>query len=95
MSGFRVTDERANDLKGIYRYIALDNRPAAIRQMAALYQRFDLLGTHPLLGEPRPDLAANLRTFVVGNYVIVYRPADAGVQIARVIHAARDIGSVF
>jgi len=27
----------------------------------------------------------------VGNYVIFYRPARGGAEIARVIHAARDI----
>ena len=68
MRAFRITVEARADIKGIYRYIAVDNRPAAIRQIARLYDRFALLATQPLMGELRPDLAPQLRSFVIGNY---------------------------
>jgi toxin ParE1/3/4 len=47
------------------------------------------------MGQLRQDLAANLRSFSVGNYVILYRPTRTGIDVARVIHAARDIGALF
>jgi toxin ParE1/3/4 len=47
------------------------------------------------MGQQRPELAANLRSYSVGNYVIFYRPVQKGIEIARVIHAARDIGAQF
>lgn len=51
-------------------------------------QTFHLLGSQPLMGQSREDLAANLRSFSVGNYVILYRPAQSGIKVARVLHAA-------
>jgi toxin ParE1/3/4 len=60
-----------------------------------LYEKFTLLSSHALLGESRPDLGKDFRSFVAGNYVIVYRPGSEEIEIARVIHAARDIRSVF
>jgi len=100
MKPFRITADARADLKGIYRYIAFDNRPAAIRQIARLYARFALLATQPLMGELRSELAPHLRSFVVGNYVILYRPVgrareDLGIEIARVLHALREIGNLF
>jgi plasmid stabilization system protein ParE len=33
--------------------------------------------------------------FTSGNYVILYRPTDDGIDIVQVVHAARDLGNVF
>ena len=43
------------------------------------------------MGEKRGDIAPNLRGFCVGNYLILYRPTKTGIEVARVIHAARDV----
>ena len=54
-----------------------------------------LVAGQPLLGRLCPELAPNLRSFPVGNYVIFYRPIDNGIEVARVLHGARDIDSLF
>jgi hypothetical protein len=48
-------------------------------------------------GQPdcRRPADSHLRSFSVGNYVVFYRPMQSGVEVVRVIHAARDIGVQF
>jgi toxin ParE1/3/4 len=97
MRDFRLSPQASIDLEGIWDYIGIekDNPTAAFRQIEMLYEKFVVLALHPLLGESREDLGLNLRSFVAGNYVIVYQPTPEEVEIARVIHAARDIRSMF
>jgi toxin ParE1/3/4 len=86
-----------SDLDEIWDYLGIqkDNPAAAARQTEMLFEKLFLLTTHPLLGEARPDLGDNLRSFVAGNYVVVYRVGGATLEIVRIIHAARDIRSLF
>jgi toxin ParE1/3/4 len=95
MSEYRLTQEARQDLDEIWLYIAEDNPPAADDLLDALYERFVLLAQQPFLGRARPELAPNLRSFPVGNYVIFYRPIDDGVEIARVLRGSRDIDALF
>jgi plasmid stabilization system protein ParE len=46
-------------------------------------------------GGIRGELAAGLRSFPVGAYLIFYRQIEGGIQITRVLHGARDIASLF
>ena len=67
-------------------------RPAAaIRQIEILYDKFALLATHPLLGELRRSSGLEVRMFVAGHYLILYRAKDYGVEIVQVVHSARDV----
>jgi len=47
------------------------------------------------MGRARPELGHGLRSFVVGQYVVFYRPSTKGIEIVRVLHGARDIGATF
>jgi len=42
-----------------------------------------------MIGPARPDLRADLRYFVSGHYLILYRAQANGVEIVRVLHGAR------
>ena len=95
MKRYRLVAGARVDLLSIHKYVARDNPAAADRLIHELKQKFCLLVSQPLLGEERPELAANLRSFSVGNYVILYRPVQKGIEVARVIHSARDIGVQF
>jgi toxin ParE1/3/4 len=60
-----------------------------------LFHRFDLIARHPELGASRPEFSGGeLRIHSVGSYAIVYRTVDGGVEIARVLHGARDLNSL-
>jgi toxin ParE1/3/4 len=49
----------------------------------------------PDMGRLREELAARLRRFPVGNYVVFYRSIAGGIEIARVLHGARDLPPLF
>jgi toxin ParE1/3/4 len=95
MKRYLLDPDARLDLKSIYKYVARDNPTAANGLIGELKQKFGMLGSQSLIGEARPELAANLRSFSVGNYVILYRPTRTGIEVARVLHAARDIGAQF
>ncbi|HWN95421.1 MAG TPA: type II toxin-antitoxin system RelE/ParE family toxin [Methylomirabilota bacterium] len=72
-----------------------DNPDAADKLTRAIVSRFATLASMPLMGRPREELLLNLRSFPVGRYVIFYRPMESGVEIARVLHGARDFPPLF
>jgi toxin ParE1/3/4 len=95
MSRYRLTEQARQDLDEIWLYIAEDDPAAADHFLDTLYEKFVLLAEQPLLGRLRPELAPNLRSLSVGNYVIFYRPIDNGIEVARVLHGARAIDPLF
>jgi len=52
--------------------------------------------SYPQVGRRRSGFKdPEIRTLAVGNYVIFYRPTAEGVEIARVLHGARDLETLF
>lgn len=94
VNDYRLTRLAERDLEEIADSIGRQNPSAAVRQLERLLETFSLLARNPLLGELRPDLPMNPRAFCVGNYLVLYRPITNGIEVARVIHAARDIVSL-
>lgn len=95
MNRFRLDGDARTDLLSIHAYIARDNLSAADRLLHEFKQKFRLLALNPLLGQERPELAPKLRSFCVGNFVVYYRPAEQGIEVVRVLHAARDVDAQF
>ena len=97
MNRYRIAPQAIADLDAVWDYLGIqkDAPAAARRQVEALFDKFSLLAAHPLLGETRGDLGTNLRSFVAGNYVVVYRVGQHEIEIAWIAHAARDIRSLF
>lgn len=95
MNRYCLDADARDDLVSIHKFVARENLTAADRLIDDLKQKFRLLASQPLMGQQRPELAANLRSFSLGNYVVFYRPMQDGIQVARVIHAARDMGEQF
>lgn len=75
----------------MWQYVAHDSPAAADRQLDSIDERCRLYAEQPLLGEERPEFEASLRSFSVGNYVVIYRPSTDGIDVLSVIHGARDI----
>jgi toxin ParE1/3/4 len=95
LSRVRFTPEARNDLHEIWDYIARDSVDAASHFTNTIEEKCRLLSASPEVGRGRPELAADLRSFPVGNYVIFYKPVRGGIEIVRVLSAARDIASLF
>lgn len=82
------------DLAGIWAFIAEDSVNQADRFAALVDRQFRALARQPHMGRSRPELAADLRSFPVGNYVVFYVPRSKGIEVVRVLHGARDIKSI-
>ena len=81
------------DLLSIWLYIATDNDVAADKLLDRIDEALALLVGNPHAGRSRPELGASIRSFVVGRYSLFYGVVDGSVELYRVIHSARDIGS--
>jgi toxin ParE1/3/4 len=92
---FTRSHRAEEDLIEIWTFIAQDNVGAAERLLDRIDEACGQLAEHPLMGPARPDLAAELRYFIVGSYLILYREAPAGVEIVRVVHGARHLPTLF
>ncbi len=95
MSRFTVLREAENDLIEIWLFIAADNQEAATRVLHSLNEKFLLLAKNGKLGPARPDIAPDLRYFVEGNYLILYRESAEGIEVVRVVHGARNLKNLF
>jgi toxin ParE1/3/4 len=90
MSEVRISRQADADLDEIWDYVAQRNVQAADRLAKKIAKKYDTLAIFPEMGTAYEELAPRLRGFVVGNYVIYYRPLDDGVEIIRVLHGRRD-----
>jgi toxin ParE1/3/4 len=91
----RLTDRAEADLEECWLHIARDDPLRAARFLGTVLAKCELLAEQPGIGRPRSDLAPDLRSFVVGRYLIFYRPLDDGIEVVRVLHGARDIEAAF
>jgi toxin ParE1/3/4 len=77
----RLAPEAEAELDDIWYYIAKESGSIEIadRLIDALTDRFFLLATYPHVGRRRDeDLRPGLRSFPVGEYVIIYRAEGEG-----------------
>ncbi len=87
-----------SDLDGIWYYIAKESgsTETADRLTRSIIDRFYLLSENPYIGRRRDDdLRPGLRSFPVGQYVIIYRVENEDVVILYVFHSSQDIDSFF
>lgn len=95
------TEAALRDLDEQAKFIQRDGPQAAIRFLAAAEISFQRLASMPELGERQEfgstKLAGLRRWPVQGfeNYLVFYHPTEQGIEIVRVLHAARDIAAFF
>jgi toxin ParE1/3/4 len=81
-------------LDGIWCYVAEGSGSIEIadRLIDSITGRFFLLATYPWVGRRRDDdLRPGLRSFPVGEYVIIYRVEDQDVLILHIVRGNRNI----
>ena len=96
--GHLRTPQADSDLDEIWYYIATKSRSVEIadRLIDSVTDRFFPLASHPNVGRARDeDLRPGLRSFPVGEYVIIYRIQDEDVLILRVLRGSRNIEALF
>jgi len=85
----RLRSEAEADIEAIALYIAEDSPAAAQRWFDEMHEMCRRIAEMPGIGVARPDIRAELRTFPVVNYLILYRQIEGGAEIVRVVHGAR------
>ena len=94
MSALIFAPSARQDLLDIFDYMARDNPIAAANWIDKIEERCELIARTPEFGEVRPEYGADIRSNVVGRYVIFYRPINDGIEVVRVIAGDRDIRSL-
>lgn len=90
-----ISDEAAHDIEEIYEFLYLRNARVAAELTAELIRIFQLLTEQPLMGKNRDELHPGLRSFPVGKHIIFYLINPGKIVIARVLHGARDLPTLF
>ena len=83
------------DLLEIWIFIAEDSIDAADRLREKIRETALQMAQFPESGRSREEISEGLRSFPVGNYILLYRPIEGGIDIVRIIHGARDLKSAF
>jgi plasmid stabilization system protein ParE len=86
-----ITELAESDLAKIWAYIAQHSPAAAGVFIEKLRAQCHELAASPELGRKRPEFAEGLYSYRVRNYFI----ADNGIEVARVLHGARDLPRLF
>ena len=92
----RLAPEARVDLIDLWSYVA-DERSieTADRLVDSISARFVLLSRHPHAGRRRDELRSGVRSFPIGNYVVLYRIDGDDVVIQRVARGSRDLEALF
>jgi toxin ParE1/3/4 len=88
---YRVSKDAQRDLDEIFPYWA---KRAGLRVADRLIDnitgRFWILVEHLSAGRPSENIAAGVRCFPAGKYLIYYRKTRKGTDILHIFHGARD-----
>lgn len=90
-----ITELAESDLAKIWAYIAQFDPVAAELFTDTLRAFCHKLANAPERGRPRDDFAPGLRSHRVKDYYIYYFIIDEGIEIARIVHGARDLPKLF
>jgi toxin ParE1/3/4 len=91
MRRLRLSDQAKNDVLAVWEHIAVDKPVAADRLVQKLIVQCKSLAENPGIGKMRNELRSGLRSYPVGNYVILYHAIEDGIAIFRIVHGARDL----
>ena len=98
---YLLAESADRDIDEHFLFIAQHSHEAAIRFFENTVSTLERLAEMPELGQMehfgKKELA-DLRVWQVRgfkNYLIFYRPIERGIEVIRVLHAARDIDALF
>jgi toxin ParE1/3/4 len=95
MATLKRSEQAERDLLQIWVRIAEDNFDAADKFVDEINDRLEDIAEMPGLGRARDELAPGLRSFPVGDYLLLYRATDTGSELVRVVHGARNLRGLF
>lgn len=95
MSVVKFTNTARADVASIVDTILQDSVTGAESFLDDLERVIKLIGQYPSAGRERNEVEAGVRSMPMGGYVVFYQQTKTSVVIVRVVHGARDIGSLF
>lgn len=95
MSEVRKSRRARSDLLEIWAFVAIDDDTAADALLDRIEAKLQSLADFPGIGTPQASLGSDIRSVVVGKYVLLYRPVVNGIELVRAFHGARDIEGAF
>ncbi len=98
MKRVRFLPAAAEDLTNIYFYVARQSGSKSVgrKLIAQLKARCREIAALPgTLGRARPELRADMRSLVIGNYVVFFRYTSDAFEVINIIEGHRDIDALF
>lgn len=94
MADVIVSHRAEEELREIWRWIALDSPDAADRVLLRIDAKLQALRDFPDIGTIRDDIRPGVRMLVEGNYLLLYehREVDGLVELVSVVDGRRDLG---
>jgi len=95
-SRFVLSTPASDDLEGILSYVLEESGAQRAQHVADhLREAFHRLTHAPGLGHRREDLTSAPVLFcAVWSYLVVYKPDTTPLEMVRVLHGARDVGTI-
>ncbi|MEN9284830.1 MAG: hypothetical protein RLZZ179_2323 [Verrucomicrobiota bacterium] len=85
------TPKSREDYASIYDYVS-ESSPQNAEMLIQLFdQKLEVLARNNTMGRPRPELAPNLRCWLVHRFILFYRPIEDGIILIRALHSSMDI----
>lgn len=94
MTDLVISEAARADLREIVDFIARDNPERAMTFLDELLSRIESIAEQPQAYAVRDDWPVPVRAAVHRRYLIVFRENGPRVEIARVLHSARDITDI-
>jgi toxin ParE1/3/4 len=95
MARVRRTVQAKRDYIQIWVHVAEKNPRAADGLIDNFDAALDLISHFPGMGQSRDDLSRGLRSYPVGNYLLLYRSVTGGIELVRAVHGARNLRRLF
>lgn len=93
----RLLPEAEADLDDVWLYVAKVSNSIEIanRFVNRITDQLGLIGRQPQIGRSRTeDLGIGMRSFPLGEYIILYRLEDEAVLVRRVLRGSRNIEGI-
>lgn len=87
------TPKSREDYASIYDYVWKRSPQNAEMLIHLFDEKLELLASNNTVGRPRPELAPNLRSWLVHRFILFYRPVEDGIILMRVLHSSMDISA--
>ena len=94
MGTYSFSEEALVDLEDIYQAMSEYSPNFAILFFEKVREKCRQFSQFPHMGKNYAHIKANLRGFIIDDYVILYFPRTDGIDVARIIYGYRDLASL-